>query len=86
MGVREVARSRCRGWRYPSGQPLEQTLERLESTLSAALAAVEAEQEPEWDQLRHLVRFVADWIPDLKDPLVAAMARIDAAVEKALAK
>ncbi len=80
-GVREVVRCRGEGWRDASGQSLDPTLERMEARLTKSLTAVRAGQEPEWNQLRHRVRFVADWIPDLSDPLLNAMARIDLVVE-----
>ena len=76
--LREVARARKQKWQLADGCSAESLLTKLDSDLRALARDLEAGRRP--GPLRGIVRWVSDWIPDLDDPLLPAVGRVERAL------
>lgn len=68
--LREVERARESNWHLPNGQSAAPLLDRLAADLAAA-------RRGELSSFSGLARWVTDWAPDLRDPLVLAVAELE---------
>ena len=75
----EVQRAKHEGWALPDGSTATPALRKLEEELAAAALALRADRSLEPGSFRGLVKWVSDWIPNLEDPLIAAVARVEQA-------
>lgn len=73
----EVSRARLEDWHLADGQSAAKQLALLEERLIRARAELSSDSAHNDVDLRQLVRWVADWIPDLDDPLLKAVGRVE---------
>jgi hypothetical protein len=80
----EVERARAERWKGFAGESLEPKLQQLEEKLKAALDEVRAGEQLETARMKGLVHWVADWIPDIDDPLLEAIYEVQRCTEEGL--
>ena len=73
---RELASVSASNWVLPDGSSADTRLERLASQLDAIRHQAAAGQAIQCSDVVALVRWVADWIPDIDHPVVHALGDI----------
>ena len=74
---REVARGLAAGWYTVDGVSAAERLARLQEQLRTALQSAESGERLDGTVFAGVVRWVTDWIPDVDDPLVAALGQVE---------
>lgn len=73
----EVERALSENWRRPGGRSVSVELQELREILEAAHLRARTGKPLSDPRLVRLSKWVADWIPDMHDPLLAAVGKID---------
>ena len=73
----EIRAAKDERWLGFEGEDLNPKLERLESTLQAALERLTIGQLSDSGGCTGLAKWVADWIPDLEHPLLEHLHKIE---------
>lgn len=77
-GLEEVERCLALDWKLPNGELAHENLEHVRDILEAAHETILQGGRP--SNVR-LTKWVADWIPDLNDPLLVALDELEREVE-----
>lgn len=78
--IRELERASSSHWKFSDGSSMQSQLETLRADMEALRTVALAGDPPDRNRVLGILRWVIDWIPDLEDPLVKAVARVDDAV------
>lgn len=70
--LKHVVNARSKNWVGFEGESLEPKLIRVEEILRRTLAAVSSGDRFDYHEVEGLSRWIADWIPDIDDPLLDA--------------
>src|SRR6266566_6689045 len=73
----EVDRALQAQWQMLDGQPAAPNLIRLDTQLREAEKRLQSGSSTSPNEFSGIVRWVSDWVPNLDDPLVAAVARLE---------
>jgi hypothetical protein len=74
---KEIARALREQWRTLDGQSAAPNLMRLDAQLREAAERLQSEQSADLAKFSGIVRWISDWIPNVDDPLVAAVAKLE---------
>jgi hypothetical protein len=72
----EIARARQQNWTLPDGRSADALLELLRSQLRGMRKRRDIEANDIEAEVIRLIRWTADWIPNIDDPLLAALGRL----------
>ena len=77
--IRELTRAQREDWRLFDARPATDRLTLLSNQLESALRRVQAGDELSRGEFSGLVRWLTDWIPNVDDPLVEALGKVERA-------